>query len=107
MIGVIFEFAGEIFEVRVHENQVYFRKYGTSWATIEGLRLNREGVIREFPDLKDKENWKQTAIRRFKDKIKSFKTEDKKIKYIIDDLKKYGYHPIAMQKKGFRVKKLK
>lgn len=107
MIGVIFEFAGEMIEIRVDKNRVYFRRAATPWATIEGLKLSKTGVIKEFPDLSLSDNWREIAINRFKEKIKSFKTEEEKVDYVIDDLRKHGYIPKAMQKQGFRVKKIK
>jgi hypothetical protein len=30
--------------------------------TIDGLRLNKGGVIKEFPDLKDRKDWRTEAI---------------------------------------------
>ncbi len=108
MIGVIFDFAGKMVEVRVESNNVLFRtiEFGGALAPIENLRLDYNGVCKEHPDLKDNDNWKKEAIKRFKDKIKSYNTEEEKINYIINDLKKFGYVPTIIQKKGFRPKKL-
>jgi hypothetical protein len=76
------------------------------FATIDNLKLDRAGVIKEFPDLKDNESWNLIAKKRFKDKINSFNTEMEKADYIINDLKKFGYKVLYRQRNGFRVEKL-
>lgn len=108
MIGVIFNLGSEIVEVRVNGNQCLFRtgQYGGAFVPIEGLKLVKGGVIKEHPDLKDEENWKQIAIERFKEKIKGYDTEMQRINYIIEDLKKFGYVPMYLQRHGHRTRKL-
>ena len=108
MIGVVFEFLGSPVEVRLEGYNCLFRttQYGGAFAPIEGLRLDKKGVEKEFPDLKDKENWREEAIKRFKEKLKTMETEEQRIDYIIDDLKKYGYIPRYKQKQGSRTVKL-
>lgn len=108
MIGIIFNYEGEFVEVRVVEDNVYFRNtWNTKFATVNQIHLSKNGCEREFPDLIGDENWREKAIQRFKDKIKSFKTEKERINYIIEDLKKFGYEPKYLQQDGFRVKKIK
>jgi len=103
MIGVIFEFASEIVEVRVDGNHVLFRSGTTpQWATIDNLNISYRGVCIEFPDLEKNPDWKQEAICRFKKKIADMITEEEKINYIIDDLKKHGYIPKYKQRAGWR-----
>ena len=107
MIGIVFSFGTEIVEVRVVESQMLFRtSQFQQWADISGIKLDKSGVIKEFPDLKDDEYWQQKARERFKEKIKSMENEEQRIKYIIEDLTKYGYKPLYMQKSGFRPIKL-
>lgn len=106
MIGVIFQFHDEFVDVRINGNEIYFRKNGI-FSTIEGLKLSRHGVIKEFPDLTDNEDWKFQAIQRFKENFKSLKTEKEKVEYVVEDLKKFGYKPVAFQKQGFRAKRIK
>lgn len=107
MIGVIFQFGTEIVEVRVKDNNVFFRNQNSpNFADIDGLKLDKYGVIKEHPDLKDKADWQRQARERFKDKIKNYKTEEERIRYIIDDLNKFGYVPLYMQKQGFRPVKI-
>jgi len=107
MIGIIFDYTGEKIEVRVKDDLVLFRTSSfPSFTSINGLKLDKKGVIEEFPDLKDKENWKEEATKRFKEKIKQMKSEEERIQYIIKDLTKYGYKPLFLQKEGFRPIKL-
>ena len=109
MIGTIFEFGGKIIEVRIDGDNCLFRTedYGGSFAPIEGLNLDKKGSIKENPDLKDREDWKEETIKRFKEKLKSYETEKKKMQYIIEDLRKFGYKPKYMQLKGHRPIKIK
>lgn len=108
MIGVIFSFGTEIVEVRIKEKNVFFRTSNSqTFGDIDGLKLDRAGVIKEFPDLKDKEDWQKQARDRFKEKIKNMENEEQRIKYVIEDLSKYGYKPLYMQKQGFRPVKIK
>lgn len=102
-------YAGETIEVRVDGTQVLFRTttFGTKFSDISGLNLKKSGVIKEFPDLKDNEDWKKIARDRFKEKIKKMETEKERIEYIISDLSKHGYKALYLQKKGYRPIKLK
>ena len=106
--GIVFRFANELVEVRVDGFNCLFRtsQFGGAFAPIDALRLDKAGVIREFPDLKDEEDWREQALTRFKEKIKTYATEKLRMEYIIQDLKKYGYIPLYWQEQGFRPKKL-
>jgi hypothetical protein len=107
MIGIIFSFGSDIVEVRIDNNNVFFRSNKSpQFATIDGLKLDKNGVIKEFPELKDREDWKEEAIKRFKEKIKSMKDEKEQTKYIIDDLEKWGYKANYLQRSGHRPVKL-
>ena len=109
MIGLIFQLGPEIVEVRVDNNNILFRNNATNgmFATIDNIKLNKLGVIKEHPDLKDNEDWQNIARERFKEKINNMKTEMERADYIIEDLKKFGYKPLYRQRKGFRVERLK
>lgn len=109
MIDLIFHLGSEIILVRIEGNRIMLGNtiYGGQMATIDGLQLSYEGVIKEFPDLKGESNWKKEAIFRFKNKINEMKNEDEIAEYIIEDLKKYGYVPKLKQKKGFRMEKIR
>jgi len=107
MIGGIFQFGSEIVEVRVHHEFVYFRNQNSpAFGSIEELKLNRGGVVKEFPDLKDDKEWEKKARERFKEKIHSFKSEEERMKYIVDDLSKFGYVLKYVQKQGHRPRKV-
>lgn len=107
-VGIIFEYGPDHIFVRVHGNAITFSSHQQQkgGASLQDLKLNKEGVIKEFPDLKDSPLWREEAIYRFKEKIKSLKTEHSKIQYIIGELKPHGYKVIATQKDGFRPVKI-
>ncbi len=107
-IGTIFQFGAEMIEVRIDGNNCLFRTkdYGGALYPIDNLRLDKAGVIKEFPDLKDNEDWSEEAIKRFKEKLKGMKTMRKKMDYVVEDLKKYGYKPMYEQQDGCRTRKL-
>lgn len=104
MIGVIFQLGGEVIETRIEGTQVYFRSstYGTNFVPFDNLYLSKEGVLQEFPDLEGDEFWKMKAVQRFKEEMKRLGNEEKICKYLIDDLRKYGYVAKYKQKSGFR-----
>lgn len=109
MIGVIFNYINEIVELRIDGNNCLFRtgQYGGAFVTIDGLKLSKNGVMKEHPDLKDKENWREEAIKRFKEHIKNLPSEIEKINYIIKELKSCGYIPLYLQRQGHRPQKIK
>ena len=107
MIGIIFQYGSDKVEVRIEDVTCYFRtSQSHAFATIDGIKIDKKGAIKEFPDLKDNKEWKEETIKRFKEKIKNMKTENERMKYIIKDLTKYGYQPLYFQKKGDRPVKL-
>ena len=108
MIDLMFRFGSEIILVKVDGTNIQFGNtgQGNKLATLDGLRLSYAGVVKEFPDLKDDSEWRRKAIQRFKDKISTFDSEEEITKYIIEDLKKFGYIPRYKQKAGFRPVKI-
>lgn len=107
MIGAIFQYGSDTVEVRIVGTVVLFRtSQFQQFAEIDGLKLDRYGVMKEFPDLVDEKEWKKIAAQRFKDKIKKMETEKERMKYVIYDLTKFGYTPLYLQKQGFRPIKL-
>ena len=74
---------------------------------IEGIKLEKAGCIKEHPDLKENNNWKDETIKRFKQKIKDYETEKQRMKYIISDLTKHDYKPLYYQQQGHRPIKIK
>lgn len=107
MIGVIFNFGTETVEVRIDSFNVFFRtSQFQRFADIDGIKLDKQGVIKEFPELKDREDWQEIGRKKFKEKINKMKNEEEVSKYIIKDLTKFGYQPLYFQKQGFRPVKL-
>lgn len=108
MIDLIFHFASEVILVRVKGHSVTFGStmFGAKMADISGLKLDWTGTIREFPDLKDDLEWREKAIERFKEHIKTINEEDKIADYIIYELKNKGYIPRLLQKAGFRPRRI-
>ena len=103
-----FQFGSDILIVEVDTNNVMFLDGATGMlAPIEGLRINRAGVIKQFPDLEQDENWRKKAIERFKEHIAKMPTEDTKIAYVVTELKTHGYIPLFKQKNGWRPEKIK
>lgn len=109
MIGILFSYINDVVEVRIDGDNCIFRtgQYGGVFIPIDGLRLDKNGVLKEHPDLKDNENWREEAIKRFKEHLKKMNKEDERVDYIIKELSKVGYKPIAKQKQGFRPEKIK
>lgn len=107
-IKCVFKLGGDIIEVIYGNEGLIFYDVSSGVATtIEGLKLNRTGVIKEFPDLENDSEWRKKAIDRFKEKVKSFRTEEEVISYIQLELTKYGYQALYKQKAGHRVTKIK
>jgi len=107
MIGIIFQYASEVVEVRVDGVIVTFRTgQSAGFVTIDELKLSKAGVIKEFPDLINNQNWQKIARERFKDKIKDYNTEMERANYIIEDLRRYGYQPLYIQRQGFRTQRI-
>ena len=107
MITLVFQKQTQVIAIVIQGHSVMFgevRAGGTYFAPIEGLKLSIAGILKEFPDLEGKpvEEIKREAIKRFKEKIKSFGSEKEIAEYIVDDLGKHGYVLKIVQKKGFR-----
>jgi len=103
-LSIIFEFGKEIVEMKIKGTNCFFKtkqSFG-QFVPISGIRLDKKGVIREHPDLVDNPNWKEEAIDRFESKLKSYNTEMERMKYIVNDLRKYGYKPLYYRREGFR-----
>jgi len=107
MLDLYFKFGTEVIAIRIDGTNLTFSKVQGNWvkyAPIEGLRFSKEGILKEFPDLKDKpfEEMKRIAIQRFKEHIKKLQDEEKIAEYLKQDLAKHGYELLAIHKKGFR-----
>ena len=91
----------------IGENILFIDLSSNMVAPIEGLKLSKQGVIKEHPDLKDNPQWKQIAIKRFVQKIKKLPTEEKRARWLIQEMKEMNYIPLYKQKNGFRPQKIK
>ena len=109
MIGVIFKFNSDNIQVVVDGTNCGFRtgEFGGALVPIDSLRIDKAGSIKEHPDLENDAEWKEKTIERFKQKIKELNTEAGRMKYIVNDLKRYGYVPTYMQRSGHRPVKIK
>lgn len=108
MINATFQLGSDLISIKVEGNNLGFFDIGTGqMTTLEGLRLSKSGVLKEFSDLKDDANWRKKAIERLKKHIKTIKTEMNKMIYVKDELIKFGYEPLHYQKAGFRTQKFK
>lgn len=96
----------ELYKIVINGNDIRISD-SEKEAPIENIKLSYSGVIKEFPDLMNQNNWRVEAIKRFKAKLKTFKTEGEKADYIIKDLRKYGFVPKYKQKAGHRVEVIK
>ena len=103
------QFASEIIFIRVLKRNVLFStsQHKEYLEPIDSLKLDYGGVVKEFPDLKDNKEWRLEAIARFKDKIRDLDNEEEVYKYVLEDLKKFGYVPLKRQKAGFRAEVIK
>jgi len=96
----------DIIQIGIKGNNLTFFDVGSGVVTtIEGLRFDKSGVIKEFPDLKDDEDWRLKSIKRLKEHMKKFETEMEKLNYVKDELVKFGNIPLYFQRNGFRVEK--
>jgi hypothetical protein len=79
-------------------------------STIEGLKFNISGIIKEFPDLRGQsvEDIRKQAIQRFKIHIAKLKNHQEIEDYLVSDLvKKHGYKYVGRRRPGFRFEKNK
>jgi len=106
MIKSTFRLGGEVAEIIINGNDLLFHDTSSQMTTtIEGLRLNKAGVIKEFSDLKDDAEWRKKAIKRLKEHIKTMENEMDKLDYVKVELKKFGWQPLFWQKAGWRPRK--
>jgi hypothetical protein len=102
-VDVIFQFGSELVFVRVDGSNCFFRtKDSSGFATIDGIKLDKAGVIKEFPELENNENWQSIAREKFKEKLKTMNNEKERISYVIEELGKHNYKAIKLMKQGSR-----
>ena len=108
MQEIMFRFGSETALVVIRGSDVQFgsSSFGKALVDISHLKLNYRGVCEEFPDLELRKDWREEAVKRFKEKIKSMKSEEEVSEYIINELKPHGYIPYLKRRDGFRPVKL-
>jgi hypothetical protein len=107
-IIAFFRLGGEEQSICIDGSNVFFIDVATGeTTTIEGLQLNKLGVFKEFPELKGNPDWRKIAIKRFKEKVKEYKTEMDRINYCKEELTKHGYTALFYQRAGFRPQKFR
>jgi GTP1/Obg family GTP-binding protein len=103
LIQGTFQLGQDLIQVVVRGNELMFYDISTGTiTTIEGLKLDFSGVIKEFPDLKDEDEWRKKAIERLKTHMKKFDKEMDKLNYVKNELVKFGWKALYFQKAGFR-----
>jgi len=108
MIKSTFSLGSDMVEVIINGNDIkFFDVSSGTITTIEGIRIDKSGSLKEFPDLKDNDDWRKITLERFKEKFKSFKTENESNNYVIEELTKFGYKFIMKQKAGWRPTRIK
>jgi len=105
MINGTFSMFGEPTHIVIDGNNFYFIDDNGKITTLEGLKFDFKGVIKEFPDLEKDDEWKKKAIDRLKEHIKSYKDEVEKLNYVRSELEKFGYKSLYYQRAGFRPQK--
>lgn len=105
MIKSTYRFGGEMIEVIVRGNELLFNDMNGMITTLEGLKLDKTGVLKEFPDLKDAKDWRKQAVERLKKHLRTMGTEIQKTNYVKDELIKFGYEPKMLQRAGHRPRK--
>ena len=108
MIKGTFRLGGDVIEIILQGGDIQIFDVSSGIiTTLEGLKISKEGVIKEFPDLKDNEEWKKIGLQRLKEHIKSFNYLDDKLNYIKEELEKHGYESLYKQRVGHRPQKFK
>jgi hypothetical protein len=111
MILIGFSQGNQVGSIRISGCKVeYGKMFGNQlfFMPIEQLKFDYAGILREFPDLKDKpENEARLiSVQRLKEHLAKMNSEEEVSEYIIDELKKSGAIPQIKQRSGFRPERL-
>jgi hypothetical protein len=92
----------EVISIKIEGTKIGFSQLqgrNVIYSDISGLKLSIAGIIRQFPDLADKDakEIRKEGVKRFKEHLISLGSEEKIAKYLIDDLKKWGYELVKVK----------
>jgi hypothetical protein len=107
MIQATFKFTGENHAVIIDGNNIMFADDSGQVSTIEGIKLVKSGVVKEFPELENDPEWRRKVIERFKEKIRTMNSEIEKINYIKDEFVKFGHTALYYKRAGSRPMRFK
>lgn len=107
MYDLIFKHISGVALVRINGKAISFSTMDRGFFSlqpIENVKLDIDGIVREFPDLKDRsaKEIRIEAIKRFKDHIEKIESEMEVVQYVIHDLSKHGYVLVNAKRPGFR-----
>lgn len=107
MYDLIFKHISGVALVRIDGKRIWFSTMnGSNFSLqpIENLKLDIDGILREFPDLKDKtaKEIRVEAIKRFKGHVDKMESEMEIVQYVAHDLSKHGYVLVNAKRPGFR-----
>jgi len=93
---LMFQLANEIVVVKIENQTALFSNSQTNFqqfVPIDNLQLSVEGILKEFPELKDlsAEEIKKEGIKRFKEHLGKLKTDEKIKEYMINEMKSQGF----------------
>lgn len=104
MIGIVMTRLDEVVMVVVEGHSLQFKSNLNmqAMAPLDYIKFDYNGVVKEHPDLKDDDQWRQKAIQRLKDKLKTMTSEKEIMKYVLEDLTKFGWVGKYYQQNGMR-----
>jgi hypothetical protein len=111
MILIGFSLNNQVGNIRISGNKIEYGKlFGNQmfFMPIDQLKFDYDGILREFPDLKDKpeQEAREISVQRLKEHLAKMNSEEEVCKYVIEEIKKYGGIPRIKQKVGFRPERL-
>jgi hypothetical protein len=107
MIVISFKRDNQAGFIKIDNKYLYYGKVVKGVPTYVPIDKNifvQSGVIKEYPELKDKteDEAKTIAEQRLKDKIKLMNSEEEIYQYVLHELRLHGNIPVMKQKAGFR-----
>lgn len=101
-INGTFQMGGEQTTIVIDGSNLMFTDESGTITTIEGLKLDYLGVLREFPELEGDKEWRKKTIELFKERYKLLKNEKDRLDYVREELTKFGWTPLFWQRWGWR-----